>query len=152
MTDLGPVGVHLHHTMTGTYPLRLLDVLFCSERVAAVEYGYATPTDLASGGAERSADAFAATLQQEGLAAALEAAEDCRTIRYDRLERVVVFDGGAVGREKLLLEAGDDALSVRVHGPLDLDRFTGAVRSVLEPHEATVERRRGLGLTAGGLF
>jgi hypothetical protein len=138
--------------MTGTYPLRLLDVLFFSEQVAAVEYGYATPTDLVSGGVERSADAFAATLEREGLAAALETAEDRRTIRYDRLERVVVFDGGAVGREKILLDAGDDALSVRVHGPLDLDRFTRAVRSVLAPYEGTVERRRGLGLTAGGLL
>lgn len=153
MTDLGPVQVHLHHTMTGSYPLRLVDVLFCPAQVVAVEYDYATPIDLASGGVQRRADEFAATLRNEGLAAALAAAKDQWVTPYERLAGVTVFDGGSFGREKLVLDAqGEPTRSVRIHGDVTLDAFVEAVRSVLDPFDATVERQSGLGLTASGLF
>lgn len=153
MTDLGPVQVHLHHTMAGSYPLRLVDVLFCPAQVVAVEYDYATPIDLATGGVQRRADEFAATLRTEGLAAALASAEDQWVTPYEHLSSVTVFDGGSIGREKLVLDAqGESTRSFRIHGPVDLEAFVEAVRSVLDPYDASVEQRSGLGLTAGGLF
>jgi len=135
--------------MTGTYPLRVLDVLFCHDRAVAVEYAYATPLDLATGGHRRRADAFAATLDSEGLTAALDSARECREMPYERLDAVHVFDGGLFGRKKVRLETTDgDSLGLRVHAPLDVDAFTDALRSVLAAHSTTVERRDGLGLFA----
>ncbi|MFB6088020.1 MAG: hypothetical protein ABEJ85_05815 [Haloarculaceae archaeon] len=152
MTDLGPVQVHLHHGMTGTYPLRVLDVLFCPCRALAVEYGYATPVDLLTGGHRRQADGFASRLRTDGLAAALESARERRELPYDGLATVRVFDGGWLGREKVLFERTDGStLAVRVHADVDVDAFTDAVQSVLDPYDVTVERRAGAGLTAGVL-
>ena len=150
MTDPGPVKVHLHHTMTGRFPLRVLDLLFCPDRVLAVEYDYATPLDLATGSPQRSADAFVEVLASEGVAAALDSARRSREIPYDGLAAVRVFDGGWLGREKVRLDpARGSALAVRVHADLDVDAFTDAVRSTLEPYGTTVERTGGIGLLSG---
>lgn len=148
--DPGPVHVHLHHAMTGTYPLRVLDVLFCREHAVIAEYGYATPVDLLTGGHRRHADAFATTLEREGLAAALASARDVRTIPYEGLDAVHVFDGGWVGREKVRVEKADGPeLAVRVHADLDVGAFTAAVESLLGEFAASVDRRSGLGFGGG---
>lgn len=141
------VRVHLHHAMTGTYPLRLLDLLFCPDRALAVEYDYLTGLALVSGRAADRAAAFAATVREEGVSAALDAAERTREFPYDALETVRVYDGGWLGREKVVLDAaGERPLPVRVHGPVDVDGLTDGLEQTLASWDVAVERRGGLGL------
>lgn len=147
MSDVDRVRVHLHHTMTGRYPLRLLDLLFYPDRVLAVEYDYLTGFDIATGGGKRRAEAFAATVTEKGVAATLDTAERCQELPYETLEAIRIYDGGSLGRVKVVLDrATGSSLTVRVHGEVDVDSFAGAVRTVLAPYDATVEREAGLGL------
>lgn len=144
------VRVHLHYAMTGSYPLRLLDLLFCPERVLVAEYDYLTGIDLVTGGADRRAMAFAETVREDGVEGALATVERQQSIPYEDVERVTVYDGGRFGREKVTLtRATADPVRVRVHGDVDTEAFVAAVRSTVDGYETAVELERGLGLDAG---
>jgi len=147
VTGPDPVVVHLHHTMTGSYPLRLVDVLFFADRLHAAEYGVLTGVDLLTGAPGRRARAFARTLHEEGLDAALGSADRERTVPYADLDAIRLYDGGPLGREKVVVEPSEGRrLHLRVHAPLDATAFVEAVRSALDPFDATVEHRSGGGL------
>jgi hypothetical protein len=151
--DSEDVHVHLSFTMRGTVPLRLADLLFRSENLLIVEYGYLTPLDFTTGSPSRRAAAFVDHINSEGLAAALDAAETVTELAYDDLETVRVYDGGWIGRETVAVEPSTGATQVvRVHGPVDIEQFVDAVRSVLSPYAVRVERRDGLALEFNGLL
>ncbi|MEF8828825.1 MAG: hypothetical protein V5A49_07305 [Haloarcula sp.] len=138
--------VHLHYTMRGSYPLRLLDVLFCTERVYFVEYDYLTPVDLLFGSPDQRAAAFASQVVEEGVSAALETAEEVETQPYDALDSIDIHSGGRVGRPKITARPlTGSATTVRVHGQFDADPFTQALRSTVDGHDVTVQQRDGIG-------
>jgi hypothetical protein len=139
------VEVHLHFTMSASVPLRLLDMVFCTDRLLFVEYDYLTPLDLAMGTPAREADAFAARLRDEGLGAALDSAETSTELPYDDVDAIRVYDGGWLGRETVAVDtvSGSDWL-VRVHGEIELDEFTEALRNVVSEHDVSVSRRAGM--------
>ena len=145
MTD--ELRVHLHYTMRGSYPLRLLDVLFCTERAYFVEYDYLTPVDLVFGSPDRRAATFASRVVEDGVPAALETAERVETQSYDALDSVDIHSGGRVGRPKVTARsrAGSET-TVRVHGQFDAAPFEKALRSAVDGHDVTVRRRDGIGL------
>jgi hypothetical protein len=137
---------HLHFTMRGSYPLRLVDLLFCTETVRYVEYGYLTPVDLALGSATRRARAFARQVTEEGVERAIEDAEQVSTQPYDSVDGIDVYDGGRFARPKVVVRAADGATTaVRVHGEFDPDAFTGALETTVGPHDIPVRRRDGVG-------
>ena len=142
MTD---VRVHLHYTMSAAVPLRLLDVVFCTDHLLFVEYDYLTPLDLAMGTPAREADAFATLLQTEGLGAALDSAEAVTELAYDDVDAVHVYDGGWFGRETVVVEtvSGSTRL-VRVHGDIALAAFTEALRDVVSEYDIAISRRSGM--------
>ncbi|MDT3435828.1 hypothetical protein [Haloarcula sp. 1CSR25-25] len=138
--------VHLHYAMRGSYPLRLLDVLFCTERAYFVEYDYLTPVDLLFGSPDQRAAAFASQVVEEGVPAALEAAEQVETQSYDALDSVDVHSGGRVGRPKITARPRTgSATTVRVHGQFDAAPFAKALRSTVDGHDVSVRRRDGIG-------
>ncbi|MFB6250265.1 MAG: hypothetical protein ABEI27_01030 [Halobellus sp.] len=142
------VRVHLHYAMTGSYPLRLVDLLFFDDRVILLEYDYLTGFDLATAGADRRAASFAETLESEGLAAARAAAEREQRIDYDGLDRIVVYDGGAVAREKVVLERTDAApVRVRVHGGVEADGLCAALESTVASDSTAIDRQSGAGVS-----
>lgn len=141
------VRVHLHYAMAGSYPLRLIDLLFCTDRVLVAEYDYVTGLDLLTGGADRRATAFAETVRDDGVEGALATTERQEAVPYEDVERVTVHDGGRFGREKVTLTRRTaDPVRVRVHGPVDTAAFVDAVRSTVDGYETAVEVERGLGL------
>ncbi|MFC7076701.1 hypothetical protein [Haloarcula halophila] len=145
MTD--ELRVHLHFAMRGTYPLRLLDLLFCTETVRYVEYGYLTPFDIAVGSARRRARAFADRVTSEGIATAIDDAEAVETHEYGSIEGVDVYEGGWFGRPKVVVRSADGtATAVRVHGEFDAEAFTAALESTLDTRDVPVRRRAGTGL------
>ena len=152
-SDSDDVQIHLNFTMWGAVPLRLVDLLFRSDHLLLVEYGYLTPLNLATGSPSRRAAAFADHIASEGLAAALAAAESVIELAYDTLDTVRVYDGGRFGREAVAVEPSTGPTQVvRVHGPVDVDRFVDAVGSVLSDHAVTVERHEGIALEFNGLL
>jgi hypothetical protein len=139
--------VHLHYTMRGSYPLRLIDVLFCTERAYFVEYDYLTPVDLLFGSPDQRAAAFASQVVEEGVSAALETAEAVETQPYDALDSVDIHTGGRVGRPKITARPRTgSATTVRVHGQFDADPFTQALLSTVDGHDVTVRQRDGIGI------
>ena len=151
--DSAAVHIHLSFTMRGVLPLRLVDLLFQSKRLLLVEYGYLTPLDLTVGSPSRRAAAFVDHINSEGLAAALEAAENVTTLPYNDLETLRVYDGGWIGRETVAVEPSTGTTEVvRVHGSVDVDRFLDAVRSVLSPYAVGVKRREGVAFEFNGLL
>jgi len=139
--------VHLHYTMRGSYPLRLLDVLFCTERAYFVEYGYLTPVDLLFGSPDQQAAAFASQVAEEGVSAAIETAEEVETQPYDALDSVDIHSGGRVGRPKITAKPhAGSATTVRVHGRFDVEPFTQALRSTVDGYDVTVRQRDGIGI------
>lgn len=145
MTD--ELRVHLHYTMRGSYPLRMVDVLFCTERAYFVEYDYLTPVDLLFGSPDQRAAAFASQVVEEGVPAALETAETVETQPYDALDSVDVHTGGRVGRPKITARPlKGSATTVRVHGEFDAEPFTQALLSTVDGHDVTVRQRDGLGI------
>ncbi|MDS0222761.1 hypothetical protein NDI54_15550 [Haloarcula sp. S1AR25-5A] len=144
MTD--ELRVHLHYTMRGSYPLRLIDVFFCTERAYFVEYDYLTPVDLMFGSPDQRAAAFASQVVEEGVPAALETAEAVETQPYDALDSVHIHSGGRIGRPKITARPRTgDATTVRVHGQFDTEPFTQALRSTVDGHDVTVRQRDGIG-------
>ncbi|GCF15140.1 hypothetical protein Harman_30750 [Haloarcula mannanilytica] len=144
MTD--ELRVHLHYTMRGSYPLRLLDVLFCTERAYFVEYDYLTPVDLVFGSPDQRAAAFASRVVEEGVPAAIETAEAVETQPYDTLDGIDIHSGGRVGRPKITARPRTGAATtVRVHGQFDTEPFTQALQSTVEGHGVTVRQRDGIG-------
>ncbi|WP_253737539.1 hypothetical protein [Halohasta salina] len=151
MTDA--VQVHLHCTMWGAFPLRLADVLFRSDRLVIVVYDYLTPLDLAMRSPSQRGRAFVDRIENEGVAAALTAAEDVTELPYEELETVRVYDGGRVGREAVSIQSSDGySRIVRVHSAVDLDGFVEAVRSVLSGYAVAVKRRDGIAFEFNGLL
>lgn len=145
MTD--ELRVHLHYTMRGSYPLRLIDVLFCTDRAYFVEYDYLTPVDLLFGSPDQRAAAFASQVVEEGVPAALETAETVETQPYDALDSVDIYTGGRVGRPKITTQPRTgSATTVRVHGQFDAEPFTQALRSTVDGHDVTVRQRNGIGI------
>ena len=139
--------VHLHYTMRGSYPLRLVDVLFCTERAYFVEYDYLTPVDLLFGSPDQRAAAFASQVVEEGVPAAIETAEQVETQSYDTLDSVDIHTGGRVGRPKVTAQPQTaSATTVRVHGQFDAEPFTQALRSTVDGHDVTVQQRDGIGI------
>jgi len=151
MTD--EVQVHLHCTMWGTAPLRLADVLFRSDHLLIVVYDYLTPLDIAMRSPSQRARAFVDRIENEGVSAALAAAEDVTELSYEALETLRVYDGGWFGREAVSIQSkNNDSRIVRVHGAVELDGFVDAVRSLLASHDVTVERRDGIAYEFNGLL
>jgi len=137
--------VHLHFTMSAAVPLRLLDVVFCTDHLLFVEYDYLTPLDLAMGTPAREAEAFAALLRNEGLGAALDSAEAVTELAYGDVDAIYVYDGGWFGRETVVVDtASGSTRLVRVHGDIDLAAFTKALRDVVSEYDVTVSRRSGM--------
>ncbi|MFB6224671.1 MAG: hypothetical protein ABEH86_13495 [Haloarcula sp.] len=145
MTD--ELRVHLHYTMRGAYPLRLIDVLFCTETVYYIEYDYLTPADLLIGSPKQRATAFATLLTEEGVPAAIETAEQVETQPYTALDSIDIDTGGRFGRPKVTVRpVTGSATAVRVHGQFDASAFAGALESTVDTYDVTVRQHDGIGL------
>ena len=145
MTD--ELRVHLHFAMRGAFPLRLLDLLFCTETVRYVEYGYLTPLDLLLGSPERRAAAFAQRVRTDGASEAVESAERVEVQSYDAIDGVDVSDGGRLTRPRVVVRETDGSeTAVRVHGEFDAEALTSALDGTVAGHGVTVRRTDGTGI------
>lgn len=140
------VHVHVHLAMTGSFPLRVADLLFTDDAVVIPEYGYLTPLfGIARGGAGKASDRARQRYHEGGVPALLEMAEQTHTVPYDSLERVRIYDS-RLGRPKVAVDpAGEPPYAYRVHAEVDVDAMTDALRSLGRRRGFDVDRATGLG-------
>jgi hypothetical protein len=141
------VEAHVPFGMTGSFPLRLAELFFADDGLYIAEYSYVTPfVGLTMGKHRREAKAMGAMYEQYGLDAVLVEADSVVWHSYDNVERVVVHEGGWLGRPKLTVYPGDGpSHAYRFH---DRPAWTEALPDVergADRHGLRLDRREGLG-------
>lgn len=141
------VGVHVHFAMTGAVPLRLAELFFTDVGLCVVEYGTFTPLyGLATGAPRREAAGMARAYVTEGLDAVRERGDRTVHLSYDEVDRVVVHDGGRLGRERIAVHATEGPPhAYRIHAPVDVDALVDGLAAFGPTADLAVERRAGLG-------
>lgn len=148
MSDPIDVSVHVHFVMTGTFPLRVADVLFTGEAVLIPEYEYLTPLlGIGRGGAATAAERARERYRADGPAGLGELAERTHRIPYSELERSCLYDS-RLTNPKLALEVREGVpYAYRIHAPVDLAALGDALRSLGSRKGFDVTRRSGLGFS-----
>lgn len=141
------VGVHVHAGMAGTVPLRLAELFFTDAGLRVVEYGTFTPLfGLATGGPRRAAARMARTYVEDGFDGVRDRGDRTINLPYDEVRRVVVHDGGRLGRERIAVHAREGPPhAYRIHAPVDLDALVAGLAAFGPTADLAVERRSGLG-------
>lgn len=145
------VDRHVHFGMTGSFPLRLAELFFADDGLYIAEYAYITPMfGLAVRKHHREAKGMAAIYEIHGLDEVLLQADGVIWHSYENLDRVVVYDGGALGRPKVAVHPERGSVhAYRLHGDdVDLDDLTADLEACGEKGGFDVERRGGVGFSA----
>lgn len=143
------VEAHVHFGMTGSFPLRLGDLFFADDGLYVVEYGYVTPfVGLAGRKHRRESTAMASLFDRFGIDAVLVEADSVVWHAYDNLARVVIHDGGWIGRPKATVypETGPSH-GYRFHDRPAFEEGVADLEAVAREHEFDLERREGLGFS-----
>lgn len=147
-TDI-EIEAHFHFGMTGSFPLRLGDLFFSDGGLYVVEYGYITPfVGLTARKHRREAAGMQQLVDQHGIDAAILVADSVVWHGYDNVERLVVHEGGRLGRPKLAVypEAGPSH-AYRFHDNVAFQDGLADLESVARRHGLRVDERGGLGFT-----
>lgn len=143
------VHVHVHLAMTGTFPLRVADLLFTDVELVVPEYEYLTPLfDIARGRVagigRRARQRHAAA----GLAGLVEAAERTHRVPYRDVERVRVYDGQGLGRPKVAVDVREGPpYAYRIHAPVEIAALTDALSGLGDRRGFAVESSSALGFS-----
>jgi hypothetical protein len=130
--------VHVHFGMSGSFPLRLVDLFFASDGLHVVEYSYITPMfGLGAKKHRREAGAMQEVFDVHGIGEVLLQGDSVIWHRYEALDRVVLYDGGRFGRPKLIVypESGPgQSHALRLHDVDDVSALEADLRDVAEKH------------------
>lgn len=144
MTDAepDPVHVHVHLVMAGAFPLRMADLVFTGRELLIPEYHYLTPLfGVARRETHRVADRAVERYSEDGVDGLLDMAERTHRVGYADLDRIRIYDGGAIGRPKIAADAADGSVyPYRVHAPIDVSAFASALGSLGDRRGFAVER------------
>lgn len=145
-TDID-VEAHVHFGMTGSFPLRLAELFFADDGLHVVEYSYITPMfGLGTRKHKREAESMQRVYEYHGLDEVLMQGDSIVWLNYDALDRVVVYDGGWLGRPKIDVRGADGrSWAYRLHDDADADETVAELRPCAEQREFAVERRAGVG-------
>lgn len=146
MSRSTPVHVHVHLVMTGTFPLRVADLLFTDGELLVPEYEFLTPFALARGKVETVSRTASKIHQKEGVSGLLDAAERTHRLPYDEVQGVRIYDGGRFARPKVAIDVGGGPpYAYRVHSPVDLPALTAALASLGDRRGFDVQSSGGAG-------
>lgn len=143
------IEAHFHFGMTGSFPLRLGDLFFADKGLYVVEYGYVTPfIGLTARKHRREAARMQQLVDQHGIDAAIVVADNVVWHGYDNVERLVVHQGGRLGRPKLAVYPESGAShAYRFHDRVAFEEARVDLESVARHHGLRLEERSGLGFT-----
>jgi hypothetical protein len=143
------VEAHVPFGMTGSFPLRLAEVFFAEDGLYIAEYSYVTPfVGLTTGKHRREAKAMGAIYEEYGLDAVMVQADSVVWHSYDNVERVVVHEGGWLGRPKLsVYPAEGPSHAYRFHDRTAWAEALPNVEAAADRNGLSLDRREGLGFT-----
>lgn len=141
-----PVHVHVHQVATGSFPLRVADLLFTDDRVLVPEYEFLTPLfGLARGGMAEAAAIARERYRAAGVDGLLELAERTHSIGYDDVQSVTVYES-RLGRPKIAIAVtAGPPYAYRIHAPVEIEALCEALQSLGDRRGFDVVSRRGLG-------
>lgn len=150
MADPDPpaaVHVHVHMAMTGSFPLRVADLLFTDAAVVIPEYAYLTPLfGIARGKARDAGESARERYREGGLSGLVEHSERTHRIPYDAVE-AVRLSTGSVTRPKVAVDPADGPpYAYRIHAPVEPDDLADALRSLGDRRGFGVQHRSDSGL------
>jgi hypothetical protein len=147
-TDVA-VEAHVHFGMTGSFPLRLAELFFADDGLYVAEYSYITPLfGLGTRKHRREAQTMQAVYDVHGLDEVLLQADSVVWHSYANLDRVVLHEGGRLGRSKITVEPREGTShAYRLHDEADFEALAEAVGAACERRDVSCERREGLGFT-----
>lgn len=143
------VEAHVPFGMTGSFPLRLAEVFFADDGLYIAEYSYVTPfVGLTTGKHRREAGAMGTVFDRYGLDAVLVEADSVVWHSYDNVERVVVHEGGRLGRPKLsVYPVEGPSHAYRFHDRTAWAEALPDVEAATDDHGIRLDRREGLGFS-----
>ena len=144
-TDID-VEAHVHFGMTGSFPLRLAELFFADDGLHVVEYSYITPMfGLGTRKHVREAEAMQRVYDYHGLDEVLVQGDSVTWLNYDAVERVVVHDGGWLGRPKVAVRTDGRSYAYRLHDDADAAEIVTNLRGPADRHGFDVDLRAGVG-------
>ena len=144
-TDI-EVFVHVHFGMTGSFPLRLAEVFFASDGLHIVEYSYLTPLfGLGTRKHHREAGAMQTIYDVHGIDEVLLQGDSVTWLDYGAVERVVLHDGGRIGRPKLTIETDEQSYAYRLHGDESPEEISTEIERCADRNGFAVETVSGVG-------
>lgn len=145
-TDI-EVEAHVHFGMTGSFPLRVAELFFANDGLHIVEYAYVTPLfGLGTRKHKREAKTMQSIYDVHGLDEVLLHGDSVFWLNYDILDRVIVHDGGWLGRPKITIATVDGpTYAYRLHDDLDPESLVAVVDDSAERHGFSVDLVSGVG-------
>jgi hypothetical protein len=146
-TDI-EVALHVHFGMTGSFPLRLADLFFADDGLHIAEYGYITPLfGLGTRKHRREASGMQTIYDYHGLDEVLLQADSVTWLAYDTIERVVIHDGGYLGRLKLTVYTDNRSYAYRLHDAESQKDLADDIETCADQHGFTTKTVSGVGLS-----
>lgn len=144
-TDI-EVSIHVHFGMTGSFPLRLADLFFADDGLHIAEYAYITPLfGLGTRKHRRESRGMQAIYDHHGLDEVLLQADSVTWLAYDTVERVVIHDGGRLGRPKLTVYTDEHSYAYRLHNEQTAEELAADIGS--NQRAVRVETVSGVGFS-----
>ncbi|MFC7201758.1 hypothetical protein [Halospeciosus flavus] len=141
------VEVHVHFGMTGSFPLRLAELFFADDGLYIAEYSYVTPLfGLGTKQHKKEAAGMERIYDVHGLDEVLLQADKVVWSAYDNVERVVLDEGGGLGRPKLTIYLEDEhSFAYRLHEGADPAWLRSELGDAAERHGFGFEAQSGVG-------
>jgi hypothetical protein len=140
--------LHVHFGMTGSFPLRLVDMFFADDGLHVVEYSYITPMfGLGFKKHRREAGAMQDVYDVHGIDEVLLQGDTVHWLNYAAIDSVVLHRGGFIGRPKLTIYPADGSRShaIRLHEGDDPDALAASLREVAKGRPFGVVVENGYG-------
>lgn len=144
------IECHVHFGMTGSFPLKLAELFFADDGLYVAEYAYITPMfGLGMKKHHREARGMAAIYEIHGLDEVLLQADGVVWHNYANVDRVILYDGGFLGRPKIAVHPDRGRVhAYRLHDEdVTLDDLTSRLDACSDDHGFAVERRSGVGFS-----
>ncbi len=147
-TRTDSVEVHVHLVMTGTFPLRVADLLFTTTELLIPEYEYITPLfGILRSSVDNASKQAKKRYRDGGVVALLELAEETHRFSYEAVKCIRVYQSG-IARPKVAVVVDDaPTYAYRIHAPVDLDSLTDALQSLGRRRNFSVERHDRIGFS-----
>ncbi|ODR80652.1 hypothetical protein BG842_03795 [Haladaptatus sp. W1] len=112
----------------------MAELIFTTDGLFIAEYETITPLfGLLRGRPKQAATEMRSRYLEGGVDNVLSAADTVHRLDYDTIDRVDIYDGGRIGREKIAVHTEDGPpYAYRMHTPVDVQELADVLTGVLD--------------------